>query len=334
MGFIVIVILVVPALMGHGPAPKRPFDESPILMLQKSRPELVFMGDSMLGTRIDPAVLRKETSARCEVLAINGSGSALWFLAMKNYIAVQQERPKWVIVFYRANQLTLPDFRAEGRYRSRLETFQHEAEPLFTQILAAASRDRHGWLDRLSLGIYPVQRFREKAQGALEHLALHLVTRRDRSAGVRKATEELFDLNNLRAGGAGPEEGEEADLQQSDQTSADDFARTAARSFLPPFLQIAREGNMRLLFFRVKSRPSPEGEFAAESSGEKQYQRELKTYVEHAGAVLVDESRDPEVTFSFYGAGEHVAPEMMGRYTGLFWRKVGPVLGEAEAPAR
>jgi hypothetical protein len=73
---------------------------------------------------------------------------------------------------------------------------------------------------------------------------------------------------------------------------------------------------------------------APESATSPAYIQALREYVEKAGAQLVDETRDPEVTLSFYGADDHVAPAMMKPYTELFWRKVAPLLPAAPEPAR
>ncbi len=52
----------------------------------------------------------------------------------------------------------------------------------------------------------------------------------------------------------------------------------------------------------------------------------LRACVEAAGAQIIDETRDADVTLSFYGADDHVTPAMMKSCTEIFWRKVGPQL--------
>ena len=44
------------------------------------------------------------------------------------------------------------------------------------------------------------------------------------------------------------------------------------------------------------------------------------------GAILLDESQDPDVTENYYGEGDHISDAMMRPYTELFWRKLGPRL--------
>ena len=96
-------------------------------------------------------------------------------------------------------------------------------------------------------------------------------------------------------------------------------------------LKLAHSQGLHLVFFRVKKRPSDTGALAAESGIGPAYQAALQAYLEKAGAILIDESRDPDLTLDFYGSGDHVKPAMEKTYTEMFWRKVGPLL---PAPAR
>jgi hypothetical protein len=328
-GIIAAVIIGLPALIARNSGPKNPFDDAPVRLLEKLRPEVILIGDSMLGTRIDPVVLSGKTGSRIAVLAHPGSGSAYWFLEMKNHIAVARQSPKWVIVFFRGDQLTLPGFRTGEGYRLGLEACQRDSEPVYDQIMGAKNGRRLGWQEIISREVYPVQRFMGQAQSNLQRLALHLVARGSECPEVRKAAQDLFSLKNLRnAGGAA--EGEEESLDADGKCPVGrKFTDVVKHSFLPPILEIARQKGIRMLFFRVKRRPPADGEFSPESPEVQQYQRELNAYLENAGAVLVDESRDPGITLSFYNDGDHVAEAMMGRYTELFWRKIGPILDPA-----
>ena len=98
-------------------------------------------------------------------------------------------------------------------------------------------------------------------------------------------------------------------------------------------LKIAQAKGIRLVFFRVKKRPGADGALAKESPTAPAYQAALRVWLERAGAMLIDETRDADVTVDYYGSGDHVKTAMMKPYTEMFWRKVGPLL-EAPAPAR
>lgn len=81
----------------------------------------------------------------------------------------------------------------------------------------------------------------------------------------------------------------------------------------------------------MKKRPSDSGALADESGTAPAYHAALRTYLEKAGAIFIDESRDPDETLDFCGSGVHVKPAMEKTYTEIFWRKVRPAL---PTPAR
>ena len=134
MAAIAVAILGVPALLAHGPLPRKPFDEQPVRLLKKARPQCVFLGDSMLDSRLNEAMLNRQAGQRCTVLAQPGTSTAMWYLLLKNVIAAQAHPPRTVVVFFRDRQLTLPAHRAEGSYRGRLETVMRGAEPLVDRL--------------------------------------------------------------------------------------------------------------------------------------------------------------------------------------------------------
>ena len=324
---IVAVILGVPALLDQGAALRQPFDERPLRALQKARPQGVLLGDSMLETRIDPQVLQAVSGERWEVLAQPGSSSAMWFLMLKNLIAVQSPPPRTVILFFRDGQLTLPAHRTEGGYRKTIETYMRDAEPVLDEILRKNDGPQQPLLERASLAMYPVQWRRELYQDRLQGTALDLVASSREYGRIRDAARAIFQPRNLRR-----DNGQDFEREEGGRLSLDtletDFATSVGRTFLPHLLAIARARQIHLVFYRVKRKPRSDGQLANESPVMPGYIRKLRTYVEKAGAQFIDETRNPDVTLDFYGADDHVAPAMMPPYTELFWRKVGPQLPE------
>ena len=321
--------LGVPALLNHGEPPRQPFNEQPLRALEKARPEGVLVGDSMLGTRIDPQVLKSVAGEKWEVLAQPGSSSAMWYLMLKNLIAVQSPPPRMVIFFFRDRQLTHPTHRTEGSYRKTIESYMRGPEPLLEEVLQTNARlHQPPRLNRFSSWAYPVQRRREEWQRRVQSWALDAVAGSREYAGIRTAAQEIFSAKNLRA----DQQQDEAEEGGRTGLDADDHDFTAAvdLSFLPRMLEIARAKDIRLVFFRVKRRPDAPGVPIENLTGPA-YHAALRAYLERAGATLIDETRDADVTIDFYGSGDHVKPEMEKRYTEMFWRKVGPLI---PAPVR
>lgn len=320
----VAAILAGPALLDQKPLPRKPFDDQPLRLLQKTRPQCVFLGDSMLDSRIDEAVLNTVADRTCAVQARLGTSTAVWFLMLKNVIAEQPHPPGTVIVFFRNRQLTLPAHRATGAHRARLEPMMREQEPLVEELIGAEMRRRTPWLERASQAAYPVQRRRSYGQERVQAWALDLVASSREYVGIRAAARDIFSTKNLRGDQQQDEAQEEGKIGLDEP--GHEFAAAVEQSFLPPMLRLAQAKGIRLVFFRVKKRPTDTGAPANESGNAPDYQAALRAYLEKAGAILIDESGDPDVTLDFYGSGDHVKPAMEKTYTEMFWRKVGPLL--------
>ena len=334
---ILVAILGLPAFLDQGVPLRLPFNERPLRALEKAKPRGVLLGDSMLETRIDPKVLTALAGERWEMIAQSGSSSAIWFLAMKNLVAVQSPPPRTVIIFFRDRQLTLPAHRTDGGYRKTIEGFMSASEPEVERILQTSARRQQTWLSRLSLAMYPVQWRRDAWRDRVQNKALDLVASSREYGQIRGDARAIFKVNNLRQDSGldfEREEGGQKGLDPDDH----EFDAVVDRSFLPAILEVARQKNIQLVFFRVKRKPSAENAPAHNSSTFPAYAQALRTYLEKAGAQLVDETQDADVTVSFYGADDHVASGMMKPYTELFWRKMSarlkPAGGDNTEPGR
>ena len=84
--------------------------------LQRVQPSYVFIGDSMLGTRIDAAYLASLIGQDVMFLDRAGTGSAYWYLAFKNLLIPSGVRPKVVFFFFRDLNMTDPLFRLTGNF--------------------------------------------------------------------------------------------------------------------------------------------------------------------------------------------------------------------------
>ncbi len=325
---IVIFIFAVPALFRQKSLVRRPFDDTPVKLLRQMRPECVFLGDSMLRSRIEQATLDKVADIPCAVLAYAGSSSAHWFLLNKNVVNRLEPAPRWVVIFFRDKQLTMPAHRAGERYRDGLEKCMRDEETQFTSILGSARQDTSRWMDRLANATYLIQRKRTDRQSDLRSAALKMVAGRSERENIREAADGIFSAKN----------------QRSDQVLIDsrngemgldapghEFQANVDQSFLPPMLEMARKNHIQLVFFRVKRRPRTDRPEEVTPDLTK-YMGELRTYLESRAAVLVDEAGDSDVTIGYYSGDDHVRFDMMGQYTEQFWKKLRPLMVVAEAP--
>ena len=329
---IAVAMFGLPAFLDQGTAPREPFDERPLHALEKARPRVLLIGDSMLETRIDPHEINKLASERWEVLSQAGSSSAIWFLMMKNLIAAQSAPPRVVIIFFRERQLTRPAQRTGGGYRKTIQTYMRGSEPEIEKVLAASNQRQQTWPERLSLALYPVQWRQEAWRDKLQNRALDIVASSKEFRAIREGTREIFSLRNLRKDTGEDFESEDR-AQRELEPKDENFSTAITRSFLPAILEIARKKDIHLICFRVKGKPRATGEPGRASVEFLAYERELRDYLERAGAQYVDESQDADVTLRFYGSDDHVAAGRQKEYTEMFWRKMSPRIPPAAGAA-
>lgn len=314
---VVLCVLALPALYRTSESGKLPFDSHYLSELNRIKPDYVWIGNSMLGTRIDPDVLAQKLGENCcYVMATAGAESAWQHQALKNHILAAEHKPKKVFVFFRDTYLTRPSYRAQDMYWWRIERMSHAAEPQLQKAMAASRT----WQEKLEyeLGaIYPLQKRRPLATSAIERVAGGRAPWSEAAPGSK--FNQLFELGRLRQ-------------MESDDTAFDkadpahfDFAGTVETSLLPSMLKLAKEAGVELVFVRVQRRPTPAGP-RAESEELRIYLAQLKDYVTYKGAGYHDFTGDPELTLDHYLDGDHIRPEWKRESTENFLRRMQPFL--------
>jgi hypothetical protein len=291
-----------------------PFDANVAADLRSLEPEFIFVGDSMVGSRIDPAYLSSLLGDRIVAgIFHTATGSAFWYLALKNWIVPSLTRPKVVFFFFRDENLTDPMFRVTGPYRPNLDRAARDREPVLNEILAMHTQGPwfrvHGALE----DVYRQDAVRSWLEPGLAQLPVSLVARpKARPRLLERINEEVFALQALRQ--MAP-----ADMAQADD-EAYDFQRNLPRSILPEMLKVARRGGVGLAFVRVQRRPEG-NKPPPQSPALQRYMRDLKAYLEANGAFFADDWGDPDQPLSIYADGDHISREGRRPYTEQFLRK-------------
>jgi hypothetical protein len=297
---------------------RTPFDRFHLDDLARLRPEIIVIGDSMAGTRIDPRILSELSGKRSYAILQAASGSAFWYLALKNWVIPSGAAPGVVFVFFRDTNLTDVMFRLDDAYRGHLDRAAHDREDELNAVVAArtgplrtevehAVEDAYGsaearrWMvpifaDRLTRLIEPGQR---------------------RRAAFVEAMNDRLDYHHMRPVAA-------ADIGAAADRDAD-FDRFINRSVLPLMLTDAARAGIRLFFVRVQRRPEG-GRPPAQSAALQEYTRRLREYILAHGARWHDDNGDAALSIDMYGDGDHLAREARARYTEIFWNRIHPLL--------
>jgi hypothetical protein len=287
------------------------FRPGPIADLQRLRPSYVFIGDSMLGTRIDPGYLAGLVGEDVALLARAGTGPAYWYLSFKNYLIASGVRPKVTFFFFRDLNMTDPLFRLTGPFRWSLDEVAREQEPALNDVIAARMRGPwfrvHSGVNRL----YNVDRANAWVERQLYDWPTRLWTddEKARRAWLDSLNFEIMGLDRLRPMAA-------ADLQAAEDAQAD-FGGNMPPSVLPLIIELAKKHNLKVCFVRVQRRPVG-NQPPPQSPRMQAYMRDFRAYVEGQGMAFHDDTGDPMQTLAMYEDGDHIGREHRQRYTRQF----------------
>jgi len=291
-----------------------------IAKIERARPDLICVGNSYLAAAVSPAELSRLTGLRVHFLFRGGAQSACYYLFMKNVIGAASHKPKFALIYFQDNFLTLPTFRIDGTNRtSKINPFSKPSEPLLEKL---GYRERRGFLLYELERLWPAFRLRDEVrsnvQGQVEAFFLRFVPH-PRLRTPTRVLNQMFSENELNPDLFGERQLMEEDLSLQSRDSLE-FSKWIDRSFLPAIIEIARENGIKLIFVRMKRRSQAMG--APESEPLLAYIKDLGEYLAREKVRFIDFSHDPRIHIEDYGGGDHFRSE------GLFT----PMLAEAIRP--
>jgi hypothetical protein len=301
-----------------------PFDAARIPDLQRMNPGAVVIGDSMAGTRIDERLLWRLSGVAVAPLLQPGSGSAFWYLALKNWVVASGIKPRVVFIFFRDTNLTDVMFRLDDQFRWSLDMVAGDREDALTDIVQAALDGPFYAVHRAVERVYRVDGARRIAEPFIARAPARWI------AGSAEAQGRLLDYANQRFGLDHLRVMEAADMAAAE--AGTDFAASLKRSVLPLMLQEAQRGGFKLCFVRVQRRPVGDRP-PVQSPALRKYVRDLRDYVQAHGAILHDDTGDPAITLDMYADGDHIAKHARTAYTRLFYARLRVLFRAAPRPS-
>ena len=293
-----------------------------IAKIEKTRPDLICVGNSYLAAAVSPAELSRLTRLRVHLLFRGGAQSACYYLFMKNVIGAAPHKPRFVLIYFQDNFLTVPTFRIDGNNRtSKIIPFSQPAEPLLERL---AYKEKRGFLLYGLERLWPAFRLRDEVrsdvQGQVEAFFLRFVSG-PKSRTPTRVLNHVFSENALNPELFGERQLMEEDLSLQSRDSLE-FSKWIDRSFLPPIIQIARENGIRLILVRMKRRSQAMG--VTESEPLLAYVNDLRQYLAREQVTFIDFSHDPRIRIEHYGGGDHLRSESL--FTPMLAEAIRPIL--------
>ena len=327
LAFLVVVVLLVPLTLRQSREVEREDSKrdltadlpKEIAALKRKKPDVVFVGNSMLFTRILRDEFESLSGLSNRFLTNPGSASACWYLFLKNILIPSEHRPEVVVIFFRDQVLTWPEFRTGSYFASYVDSLQSDDEPVMDRVLydSQNSRGLPGKMARAVKSLYGIDNQPERYQDKFNDLALDLSSLGQGKGARREYMNDRFSLEHLRHDLPADDI---ADLTARGSGAVpQEFDSSPDASFLPHILDIADEHDLKLIFYRVKKRVDVDGA-RPPSPDLRPYLDDLKNYVESRGAAYVDETPDL-IPVEWYADGDHIGREWRDEYTQMFWEK-------------
>ena len=259
--------------------------------IEQSRPELVLVGDSVLERGVDADLLSARSGVKSYAIYVPGSGTASWYLVMKNIILKSAEPPKYIAIVFRNTMLTVPQYRTTGRYQELLDDYASKNEPLLMELAFISQMNPIEKFSQQYIPLYSARlKIREELDSFLRYLPTSAMLGCDREC-TNDAIKSTF--------------GREVDLMALTQMMEDaaktlydpeemNFERQVADSFLPYMIQLAQENNVNLIFIRT-------GIVGYEPPALEKYTKSLDAYLSKQDHVfLINFDHDPRIKKEFY----------------------------------
>jgi hypothetical protein len=295
----------------ESPRVRGAFDSGAVASLREAANDVILIGDSMAGTRINPGHLSRLMGGHgAAALFHPGSGPAYWYLTFKNFIVNADLHPRTVVFFFRDENLTDTLFRV---YPSSLDRVAKRQEPVLDELLAARADGPFFRVHRVLRRIYQHDQTRAWLEPAIINAPVAWSAgRRARKKLLDSINNQVFTLDALRPMAA-------ADMQAA-SGEALDFDRNLPTSVLPEVLRLSKSSGIRVAFVRVQRRPTADGP-PAQSPALMAYVEKLREYLIANGAFFHDDWGDPDQPLSIYEDGDHIEREFQRPFTELFFRK-------------
>lgn len=275
--------------------------ENLIEKINKNRPELLLVGDSMLGESVDADRLSRLLGKRCLKVWVGGSSSAWWYLVIKNIVSQTTPKPKFIGVFFRDNDLTLPQYRTTGNHKEWIFNLAGLDENLLMEL---SYFQRLSIFERLLIKIFPVYAQCEEIKDRMDVFIKRKIAavmfnsdEREISKAIsatfadRKMDKELFHQRQIQD-------------DYAEDSFRNDMNFNPEKSFLPAMIKHSKESGAELFLVRVKrKRDIEQGKQTDELVN---YIEKLETYLEEQNVELIDYTDNDAITKEHYGGGDHL----------------------------
>ena len=302
----VVTVLVVPLMFGRT-STVHEFDSSLVDEFLESEAEVVFLGNSLLDTRINPELGSESTGSTAVSMAIDGTAPGVWYLQLSNVIAESQMPPESAFIFFHDDLITRPIYFTGVEDRSLVESLSKSTDE--SEQLPKSKSSFGDQLASAFSGLYPLANSHQRRAHSPISSIGGAISGIDASM-MESRSDSFFSPVNFRDRGS---------LIQQPKFHGE-FGKVIDDSFLPLIIESAISIGTELVFVRVAARPFDDGT-PNEPGSLRRYSNELSDYLADHGVTYIDMIDHVEsgiIDATTYYDGYHLKHRFRDHYTELF----------------
>lgn len=300
---------------------KIPFNDRLIRKMEAEQSDLVFIGNSMMESRIDGGYITETTGMKPFLLdagkvMAGPSMVGTWYIWLKNLVAPANVQLKKVFIFFVDEQLTATEFWLDPQDAKGVEAVLTLHEPEFDRLVRHKNSSLYGTIKEYIHRFYARSEVQEPFRQRFSSLLMGFV-------GGGPAEQTKSEINSyLKTAGRRPafDVIHDADFRPRDvpATTTEEFSVALTKSFLVPMVQVAKENNIPLCFFRIKRSPLQRRENDPKFQ---EYLRALEGFFKENDVCYIDENKDGGTPDDLFTApyDDHIGPKKP--YTAQFVKK-------------
>ena len=269
--------------------------------LHRRKPEIILIGNSMLGEAINQNKLSNLQPYPAASLWMGGSSSAWWYLVVKNIIPQMHSRPRLIGIFFRDNTLTLPKHRVTGKHKEFIDDFALKDEDMLDRIAYLSQQHPALLFMQKYLPVFNKREYYKRKFDLLLKDTLAGFYHLDDSAAVNHSIAETFaqqKMNNLFL------HQRQMDDEKESSGGQEKMHFSPEQTFLPLIIQHCHKQGIPLVFIRVKRRRDLQPN--QQSKELLTYIAELKKYLHNNGVTLIDYTNNQAIKLEHFGNGDHL----------------------------
>lgn len=297
---------------------KETFNNNLLSEIIQIEPEYIFIGNSMLNSRIDIKHLDDISNNKNFMFDFSGSLSAEWYLMLKNFVTKLEKKPKAIFLFFRSQNLTNADTNFEYNEQIRQQLWHREKEEHKLNKIIISNRGIKDQFHHYLKILYPIINFRKKFDDDLSTFVLETSNGLFELNLNKEVINQRLNFNDFRV-----DELSINDEKKLKSNKKRDFDEELSLSFLPEIMNIVENYGTKIILVRVQDTPPPLPYHKKHSLGESEYIGKLSNYCDEIKiCTLFDLTGHPLITNEMYSYRSHIKTSYKKKYTEIFFNEI------------